>query len=356
MVERPTGTVTFLFTDIEGSTRLWEEHPDEMQAALERHDEILREAIRAHGGYVFATGGDSFAAAFGRSGDALRAAAAAQEQLKADIWSGPLAVRVRMGIHTGEAKERAGDYFGPVVNRAARIMSAVHGGRVLVSSVTAGVTDPAAFLLELGSYRLKDLGSPEPLFQLGEGGFPPVRSLEMAPHNLPVRRGELVGRSGDLQRTVDALDTSRLVTLTGIGGTGKTSLALACAAELIGEFPDGVWFVDLVPVTTGDRVTVAIAEATGLQASSATVDELTSLLGSRELLLVLDNCEHLIDDVADVVEQILEMADGPRILATSREPLELFDESVVAVPPLPQTATQRLQLRCCFVPERAVWG
>ncbi len=330
----PSGTVTYLFTDVEGSTRLWELFPTEMQAALERHDEILRSVIEDSGGYVFSTAGDAFAAAFARAGDAFAAAGDAQRLLQAESWPGPTPLRVRMGIHTGEAQERDGDYFGSTLNRAARIMSAGHGGQILVSSVTAGLVDSDE-LVDLGEFRLKDLSATEQLFQYGSGSFPALRSLDAVRHNLPVERTTLVGRQAEIDQVGSFVGDHRLVTLLGIGGTGKTRLATAVAGDLADRFIDGVWFVDLVPVSSPEQVVETIASSAGLQVAGADlVDALATLIADRDLLFVLDNCEHITDHVADVVDELLERTSRPRFLATSREPLQLIDERQVHVAPL----------------------
>ncbi len=334
MVERPTGTVTFLFTDVEGSTRLWEDHPSQMEIALELHDRLLRQAIERSGGYVFTTAGDAFSAAFDRAADALAAAQAAQEALRAAQWPPEAPIRVRIGVHTGEAQERDGDYFGPALNRAARIMSAGHGGQILISAVAAGLLE-AENLVDVGEHRLKDLSAREHLFQFGVESFPALRSLEVVRHNLPVERTPLVGRKDDIGQISGLVSDHRLVTLLGIGGTGKTRLATAVAAELADQFVDGVWFVDLVPAGGAEQVVEAIATAAGLSVSGTDlVEALAELISDRDMLLVLDNCEHITDDVADVVDILLEATTGPKLLATSREPLQLVDERHVHVPPL----------------------
>ncbi len=326
--------MTYLFTDVEGSTRLWESHPTEMQAALERHDEILRSVIEGSGGYVFSTAGDAFSAAFARAGDAFAAATDAQRLLQAENWPVPTPLRVRMGIHTGEAQERDGDYFGPTLNRAARIMSAGHGGQILVSSVTAGIVDFDE-MVDLGEHRLKDLSATERLFQHGSGSFPVLRSLDAVRHNLPVERTTLVGRELEIDQVGSLIDQHRLVTLLGIGGTGKTRLATAVAGELADRFVDGVWFVDLVPVASPEQIVETVASSAGLQVAGADlVGALAALITDRDLLFVLDNCEHITDHVADAVDELLERTASPRFLATSREPLQLIDERQVHVGPL----------------------
>ncbi len=228
-VGAPTGTVTFLFTDIEGSTRLWESAPEATGAALARHDELVRASVEGHGGYLFATGGDGFAAAFARAGDAVGAAVALQAGLAAEDWPERAPIRVRIGLHTGEAEERGGDYFGPAVNRAARVMAVAHGGQVVCLAATAELLVDAE-LVDLGEHRLRDLDRAVRVFQVGEGAFPPLRSLDVLPGNLPLVVTSLVGRKDDVGRVAAALAAGRLVTLVGVGGVGKTRLALQVAA------------------------------------------------------------------------------------------------------------------------------
>ena len=231
----PSGTVTFLFTDIEGSTRLWDEHPVVMQSALARHDEILRAVIDAHGGFVFSTGGDGVGAAFQRAGDAVTAAIEAQRHLRGEAWPAPVVLRVRMGVHTGEAQERDGDYFGPPLNRAARIMAASHGGQILLSGVTAGIV-AGVELVDLGEHRLRDLSGATRLFQVRAEGlvsaFPPLRTVDAVPGNLAVQSTSFVGRDAEVAELAGLVRAHRLVTLTGVGGVGKTRLAVHVAAEL----------------------------------------------------------------------------------------------------------------------------
>jgi class 3 adenylate cyclase len=228
--------VTFLFTDVEGSTRLWETAPDAMRVALVRHDEIVQTAIRGHGGLVFSSGGDGFAAAFARAGDALAAALDAQAALVGEVWPVGARLGVRIGLHTGEVEERGGDYFGPAVNRAARLMAVAHGGQTVCSQVTAGLVDRAG-LRSLGEHRLRDLGAAEQIFQVGGGVFPPLRSVDVVPTNLPTVRSELIGRSDDIAALSALVEQERLVTLTGVGGVGKTRLAVAVAAAGPGTAP-----------------------------------------------------------------------------------------------------------------------
>jgi len=315
--------VTFLFTDIEGSTGLWEAAPEAMRLALARHDEIVRSCIEARGGYVFATGGDGFAAAFQRAGDALGAAVEAQAGLGSEYWPREAPIRVRMGLHTGEVEERGGNYFGPAVNRAARMMASGHGGQVLCSSVTAGLVDDVV-LVDLGEHRLPDLSAPQRLFQVGPGVFLPPRSIDTFSTNLPVVWTDLIGRDSDIGELSGLLDGHRLVTLTGTGGVGKTRLALAVAAEAGSRFPDGCWLVELAPVAVADEVPRAVASAVGAPVTD--VRGLARYLGERRMLIVLDNCEHLLDATAGLVEAVLASGPEPFVLATSREQLGIMGE------------------------------
>jgi class 3 adenylate cyclase len=271
--ELPTGTVTFLFTDLEGSTRLWEEHPEAMKEVLARHDEILREAVEAQGGVVVKTTGDGLHAAFASAEAALLAAAAGQVSLAAAHWerTGPL--RVRMGIHTGAGELRDGDYFGPALNRAARVTAVAHGGQVLVSLATEELVrdslSPELGLVELGEHRLRDLSRPERVFQLQVPGvafeFPALRSLDVLPGNLPVQLTSFVGREEELARVAGELGQARLVSLTGVGGVGKTRLALEVAAEVVPEYRDGAWLIELAGVRDAEAVPDAVVATFGLQ-------------------------------------------------------------------------------------------
>jgi predicted ATPase/class 3 adenylate cyclase len=332
----PSGTVTFLFTDIEGSTRLWHERPDAMPAALERHDEIVRSAIEARGGHVFSTGGDSFGAAFARAGDAVRSAVDGQRALAAEQWTIEPPIRVRMGLCTGEAQERDRDYFGSAVNRAARVMAAGHGGQILVSQSTAAIVEGVA-LSDLGEHRLRDLSGVEHLFQVVAEGlaaaFPPLRTAVAVPNNLPLPVDRFVGRAEDLAAVVTALRSSRLVTLTGVGGTGKTRLALEAAAGVLDRFPDGVWLVELAPVSEVQAVPFVVGAAVGAvqQPDKSMLESLAAALATQTVLLVLDNCEHLLDQVAILVAALESRCRGVTILATSREGLGVRGEHLMVV-------------------------
>jgi predicted ATPase/class 3 adenylate cyclase len=328
-VAAPSGTLTFLFTDIEGSTRLWEERPDDMPLALALHDRMVREAVAVHGGHVFATGGDGFAAAFGRAADAVGAAVDAQQAIGAEPWPDDLQLRVRMGVHSGEVSERDGDYFGPAVNTAARLMSAAHGGQLLCSAATAALLDDAG-LVDLGEHRLRDLQRPLRVFQVGDGAFPPLRSLDVLPGNLPVQLTTFIGREAELADVADALVVSRLVTLTGVGGVGKTRLALQVAAEVVPRFGDGAWLVELAAASDDDAVVHVIAAALGVtpRPGLSMGESVRDYLRGRQLLVVIDNCEHVLSTAARLVEDILRDCRGVRVLATSREGLAVRGEQL----------------------------
>jgi predicted ATPase/class 3 adenylate cyclase len=320
----PTGTVTFLFTDIEGSTRLWEERPEDTRALIADHDKRLRMAIEANGGYVFATGGDGFAAAFGRAADAVAAAEQGQSAI-ADLAD----IKVRMGINTGEVQERGGDYFGSPVNRAARLMAAGHGGQVLIAGLTAELV-PGLALKSLGEHRLRDLGSPMSVWQLGAEDFPPIRSLEAVPSNLPVQLTSFVGRDAEVQAVAELVRGHRIVTITGVGGVGKTRLALHVAAELLVDWPDGVWVAELGAVDDGEAMAEVIASALGVsrRADATLAASIVEALRAKRVLLVIDNCEHLLGDVADFVDDVVQSCAVVRVLATSREGLGIGGERV----------------------------
>ncbi len=346
MSQPPTGTVTFLFTDIEGSTRLWEQHPDAMRAALARHDALLCQTIEDGGGFVFKTVGDAFCAAFPIAHQALEAALAAQIALAAEPWDLPAPLKVRMALHTGAAEERGGDYFGPPLNRVARLMATGHGGQTLLSGAAhASVQDalPASVtLLNLGSHRLKDLGRPEQVFQLEHpalpGSFAPLRSLDNVrlPNNLPQQATSFIGRGKQAAEIKDALGTTRLLTLTGAGGNGKTRLALQVAADLLDGEGDGVWFIELAALAEPDLVPGAVAAVLGVkeQAGQPMERTLVDTLKEKRLLLVLDNCEHLVVACAFLVSALLRSCPGVRVLASSREPLNVSGEKTYRVPPL----------------------
>lgn len=338
----PQGEVTFFFTDIEGSTTLWERRPDAMRAALAEHDKRLRAAIQAHGGYIFATGGDSFAVAFETASQAVTAAVQAQRSLKEP--AGELLLSVRMGLHTGAASMRDGDYFGPAVNRAARLMSAAHGGQILLSSSAArslGERPPQGVTgLPLGVHRLKDLSEPEEIQQVLHpdlrADFPKIRTLGDAGKDLPVQLTSFVGRERETQEACVLLAAHRLVTLTGLGGAGKTRLALQVAAEVADDFPDGIHLVELAALTDGEIFVDEVADRLGVRAVPGVplVQTLAVSVARRQILLLLDNCEHIVEPVAALVHRLLRACPGLRVLATSRELLGVDGEALYRVAPM----------------------
>jgi predicted ATPase/class 3 adenylate cyclase len=340
----PSGTITLLFTDIEGSTRHWEERRIAMAEALRRHDGLLRAAIEANGGYVFKTVGDEFCAAFSRASDAVAAAADAQRALASEDWSAIDRLAVRMALHSGATDERDGDYYGPAVNRVARLLAILHGGQVAASATTAlllrGMMPEQTELRDLGEHRLKDLVEPERVWQVLAPGlmesFPPLRSLESLPNNLPRQLTPLIGRDDVLAEVEPLVLEQPLVSLLGTGGIGKTRLALQVGADLLDGAGDGVWLVELATLSEAASVVNAIASTFGLreQGERPMIDVLVPYLKSRRLLLILDNCEHLIEEVARVADAILRAAPQVRILATSREPLRIAGERVYRVPTL----------------------
>ncbi len=339
----PTGTVTFLFSDIEGSTQRWEHYHAAMTEAVARHDVLMRGEIERHGGVVFKTVGDAFCAAFSTPQQALQAALTCQQRLYAEDFSAVGGLRVRMGIHVGTAVERDSDYYGPTVNRVARLMSIGHGGQVLVSdAVRESVADRlpgGASLVDLGLRRLKDLMLPEHVWQVSGGGLPsdfaPLTSLDARPNNLPVQRTALLGREHDLALVKDLVTAHRLVTVSGAGGIGKTRLALQVGAELIDRYERGVWFADLSPISDGGLAPSVIAQALDVSQSGDSVESsLLQALKNRELLLILDNCEHLLDAVAPLVDAILESCPHVRVLATSRQSIGVAGEFLHRLPSL----------------------
>jgi predicted ATPase/class 3 adenylate cyclase len=344
VAELPTGTVTFLFTDLEGSSRLWEEHPTAMRAALAAHDELLRAAVEEHGGWVVKSTGDGVHAVFAVPGDAVEAAVAAQQRLGAASWdvTGPL--QVRMGLHSGSAELRGGDYYGPSLNRAARLMAAAHGGQTVVSQATADLVretpSESVGLLDLGEHRLRDLGRAEHVFQVTHpelrSEFPALRTLDSMPGDLPVQLTEFVGREDELGAVSKLLDDARVVTLIGPGGVGKTRLALQAAAEAIGRFPDGAWFIDLAPIDDPSLVAATVAGSLQIPEprQGRVEDALLAALRHQQLLVVLDNCEHLVDAAAGFVDLLVHECVVVTVLATSREAFGLVGEDTFSVKPL----------------------
>jgi len=343
MSSRPVGTVTFLFTDLEGSTRLWEVSPNEMQSALKRHDEIVAKQIEAFNGAIILERGegDSVFAVFARASDAVAAACEIQCEMRLELWPEQLPMRVRMAIHTGEA---AADYRSPHVNRAARIRAIAHGEQILISGVTAGIVRgslPAeASLIDLGQHRLRDVAEVEHVFQLAHpglrGDFAPLKSLGNFRQNLPVQLTSFVGRERERETVRGLIEANRVVTLVGSGGCGKTRLAIQVGADLLEKFPDGVRFVDLAPLTDGSLVVGAIANAAGAkdEQGSATVETLIRCVEGTKTLIILDNCEQVTQACADTVANLLPAGPNVRILSTSRVALGLAGEMQWRVPSL----------------------
>jgi len=342
--ELPTGTVTFLFTDIEGSTRLAEHLGSGFAGLLETHHRLLSDAVRSHRGVVVNTQGDAFFAVFPHAADALSAAVAAQTAMAHEPWPGGVEVRVRMGMHSGEAVQGATDYVGLAVHRASRVASLAYGGQVLLSEATRRLASidppPRVTFSDLGRHRLKDLTEPEQLHQLSHpalpGDFPPLRSLDAFRHNLPVATTSFVGRETEVAALAKHLGEDRLVTLLGPGGSGKTRLALQVAAERVDQHADGVWLTELAPWGDPELVPAALASVLGVREEPGKnlVDTLESWVAERSVLLVVDNCEHVVSAAAQIAGRLLRAGPGVRVLATSREALGLAAERVVAVPPL----------------------
>jgi predicted ATPase/class 3 adenylate cyclase len=326
----PSGVVTFLFTDIEGSTRRWESDADGMRAALLAHDDVLRTAIEEHGGFLFKHSGDGVCAAFSSPKSAVDAAVAAQRRLQ---------LPVRMGLATGEAELREGDYFGSVLNRAARVMAAGHGGQILLIESTASLLS-GVDLVDLGPRRLRDLPTPVGVFQVSAHGlrsvFPQLQALDASPGNLRPPTTSFVGREAEVAQIKAAVKNHRLVTLTGVGGVGKTRLALEIGVRLADEFPHGVWVFELAAVADPDAVPDAVASVLGItqQPGKSVSESVAAALEGKTRLLVFDNCEHILDVAGDLVEAILAQSATVTILATSREGLRVTDEQLWPVPSL----------------------
>lgn len=340
----PLGTVSFLFTDIEGSTRLWEALPAAMEPALRRHDQILRDCAALYGGHIFKTIGDAFCIAFDSPSQALEAAIAAQRQLQQENWPESASIKSRMAIHTGAVEHRDADYFGQPLNRVARLMSAAHGNQLVLSqAVFELVRDQlpdGVHLKPLGEHRLKDLQRSEPVYQVVAPGlaeqFPPIRSLTVRPNNLPLQITSFVGRERELNEIREHVLGARLVTLTGAGGTGKTRLSLQVAADLSHVYEDGVWLLEFAPVVDAADLPSAIASALNIpEAPGSTVLEtIFQVLADQRRLLILDNCEHLIETISQFAGKILRHCPGISLLATSREALRIQGEQTYRVPPL----------------------
>jgi predicted ATPase len=342
----PTGTVTFLYTDIESSTRRWDEYPAVMKAAVESHDAIMRRAIESRGGTVFRTMGDAFCASFQTAQDALQAAADAQRALAAEPWpaeTGP--IKVRMALHTGTGEIREGDYVGPHLNRIARLLSTGHGGQVLLTQATYELVCDLPIegftLQDMGEHRLKDLTRPERVYQALVAGLPtafaPLKTLDSRPNNLPPQPTPFIGRQQELASLLELISRQdvRLVTLYGPGGTGKTRLAVQAAAELVDDFPDGVFFVDLAPIGDPSLVASEIAQTLGVPEAGEQplIERLKDFLREKRLLLLLDNFEQVVE-AGTLVSQLSQAAQNLKLLATSRAVLHLRGEKEFPVPPL----------------------
>jgi predicted ATPase len=336
MSEHPSGTVTFLFTDIEGSTQRWQHDHQAMSDALATHDHLIRSVVERHGGVVFKHTGDGMCAVFRSAPAAMTAAVEAQADL---------ALPVRMGLHTGEAEMRDGDYFGATLNLTARVMDAGHGGQVLVSASTASLVRDHE-VTDLGEHHLKGLQGSERIFQVGRGEFPPLRTPRHTAGNLPVELSTFVGRAHEVKSLVDELADHRLVTLIGVGGTGKTRLAVETGFAVSASFPDGCWMVELAPVSVDDAVPFAFATGLGVTAArdGDVIDDLVARLRYKRLLVIVDNCEHVLAAAAGVVERIVATCPTITVLATSREPLMVRGERLVPVPSLSPGDAERLFL------------
>ncbi|HLY59041.1 MAG TPA: adenylate/guanylate cyclase domain-containing protein [Stellaceae bacterium] len=349
-----SGSLAFLFTDIEGSTQRWERLPSAMEAAVAHHDRVLRSLFVASGGHVFKTMGDAFCVAFAGPSAALGAALAAQLTLAEQDFTAVGGIRVRMAVHAGEVQARDGDYFGQALNRTARLLAIAHGGQVLVTGAAAiqvrSALPPDTALIDLGQHRLRDLTHAEQVHQLVAPGlpadFPPLVSLGGVPHNLPEQMTSFVGRERELAEVAAFLEHGRLVTLVGTGGLGKTRLSLQVAAETLERYPDGVWLAELAPLTEPPQVAECVAGLFGLAAAPnrGMTELLTGFLRQRRLLLILDNCEHLVGGAAALASALLPACPQVSILASSREGLGVAGEQtyllpVLAAPPGSQSPT-----------------
>jgi predicted ATPase/class 3 adenylate cyclase len=354
-VHGQSAVTTYLFTDIEGSTRLWEQEPERMRVALARHDALTREAVETNRGRIVKSTGDGFHAVFDDPLDALAATLQLQLSLADSQATDGVALRVRSALHAGVDEHRDDDFYGPVVNRAARIMNSAHGGQILVSQAVAALIGHRlpkdVSLRDLGRVRLRDLTGAEPVYQVLHSklrqDFPALRSLESTPNNLPQQTTSFVGRERELREISEHLRNARLLTLVGAGGLGKTRLSLQVAAKALDAFPDGVWFVELAAISDESRVVHAVAAVLGVKEEPRVplVDSLVRVLTTRNLLLILDNCEHLVRACAELCNRILQSTRDVRMLASSREALRVGGEVTYAVDPLsvPDPARQWTQ-------------
>jgi len=342
----PSGTVTFLFTDIEGSTRLWEKFPEGMKAALAKHDSILKESVESNNGQIIKTTGDGIHAVFSTAINAIQASLSAQLAFQTSelIKNSENSIHVRMGLHTGEAELRDGDYFGQTLNRAARIMGVAYGEQILLSETTLHIAQehlPADIsVLNLGGHQLKGLIKPERIFQIStldlRQEFPPLRSQSHATNNLPTQLTSFIGRERELAEAASRLEDARLLTLIGPGGTGKTRLSIQLGSKLLPNFDDGVWLVEFAPIADPSLIiqtissTFEIGEVPGISLKTALHD----FLREKKLLIILDNCEHLVETSAKVADELLHIAPNIKIIASSREALGINGETVYRVPSL----------------------
>lgn len=340
----PSAVTTFLFTDIEGSTRLWEGAPERMQPALKRHDALARTVVEGQRGTIVKMTGDGMCAAFGDPVDAVGAAVTLQQALADPINTGGVTLPVRCGLHVGVVERRDNDFFGRVLNRTARLMAAAHGGQVLMSQAVAALVGdrlpPPVELRDLGLVRLRDLAAPEHVFQLVHPllrrDFPALRSLDARPNNLPQQMTSFVGRERELSDVKARLAGTRLLTLVGVGGLGKTRLSLQVAADVLDDYPDGVWFVELAPLADPDRVAQAVASVLAVveDAGRPVQEALAKFVKDRRLLIILDNCEHLLQACAELARDLLHAGPGVKVLTSSREPLHLTGETSYPLPSL----------------------
>lgn len=355
----PTGCITLLFSDIEGSTSRWERFPEAMHIALAQHDAILSNAIAGNNGVVFKTVGDAFCAVFERTTDAVNAALHAQRQLHCSDWSAVAGLQVRMAIHQGTPNLRDSDYFGPPVNRVARLLNAAHGGQVLISADVFRALESCELpgdieLRDLGRHRLRDFPDMESIYQLVAPGmpdvFPLLRTIVERPSNLPQQLVSLLGRDEDIAHTVELLETHRAVSILGSGGVGKTSLALTVGSQLLPAYEDGVWLIELAPLADAASVIPAVASTLHLTgaANASVIDTIVAYLKNKRALIIFDNCEHVISAAAQLAHQILSACVNVRVLATSREPLAIPGEARYRLPSLsipPESALTAQEVR-----------
>jgi len=354
MPDLPTGTITYMFTDVEGSTRLWQQHPDEMRTVMARHDSLLMtSSVEANDGTVVRPRGegDSIFAVFLRATDAVGAACTAQQLLLRETWPVDIAINVRMALHTGESELREHDYYGTTVNRCAHLRGIAHGGQVILSQTTAQLVQDTlpegVSLRDMGAHRLKDLLRPEQVFQVVHADlpadFPALKSMDAHAHNLPVQLTSFIGREGEIDEVRALLSSARLVTLAGTGGSGKTRLAQEIGASVIEDYPDGVWFIGLASLSDPKMLRPLVADT-----FSVGEDALIGYLQGKSVLVILDNCEHLVVGAASLVQWLLS-CQGVTVIATSREALNLAGERTYQVPPLPipvQEAIQDILVGC----------